>query len=225
MNTEADHDTRPAVAPIEARRVAIAAWLASLQWDGVPRLSYALASAFKGSRELCAAVAAMLITATLRAVRPTERDDEQVLVLVGPQGVGKSGLLHALFGDDLTQHAMRDPAASDLAHAWAHEVVYDAPPYVSLSDRFVAALTAERVRARAPYQRITVTVPRWWTIAITAQNETPFTRAPRNPLFRVVEVPKRIDFERVRALRDQLWAEAYASTVATLADAGTDGAR
>ena len=73
-------------------------WLCSLEWDGVPRILTWLQD-YMGARDsVCPVGAWWLVSAVARAMKPGCQADH-VLVLQGPQGVGKSTALRILGGE------------------------------------------------------------------------------------------------------------------------------
>lgn len=199
--------------PFEATRLAVVAWLTSLRWDGVPRLGYAAAELFGGRHDLREALASIVVTAVARALRPGTHP-APIVALVGGQGVGKSALLDALFGDWCVDHAA-SPLWESLPHAWCHEITDDAQHDES-SDRHSArakVYDAPTVTARAPFSRTAVDVPRWWVLVATTSNPYLYADSRRFVPCLIDDAP---DLDALRAVRDQLFAEAVATVTAEL---------
>lgn len=193
-------------------------YLCALRWDGVPRLDRIASEWFgadTGEDLYRRFVLCFFLGAVNRAFNPG-CNHASVLVLVGGQGIGKSQFFRVLggpfFNESRIEVGEKDGAIKTHA-AWIHEV-----PEVESLTLFREAhaaksfLTLERDLFRPPYGRTTVNVPRS-SIFVATTNQTDFLRDESgtgsrrwHPIF----VRRRIPWEEVEALRDQLWAEAVA---------------
>ena len=180
-------------------------YLDGLSWDGVPRVDTWLTRFLGAEREANTALmgSRWLIGAVARAFEPGVWAD--VLVLEGPQGIGKSSTVAVLagpwFSDEYVTKAMDDPAG--LHGAWIWEIGH-------LDDgrhEELRSFLSRRIdRYRPKYSR------RW----IEERRTTVFVATTNYPMpdlgrqFGRVKVSKAADREEVKATRDQLWAEAVA---------------
>ena len=138
---------------------------------------------------------------------------DNMLVLVGDQAHMKSTFFKALAGDQFFTDTAIDFENKDslmvMRRAWIAEY--------SEMKALMAARSEEEIKSgitravdefRPPYARATVQVPRHTVFAGTTNNGE-FLRDPTgNRRYWPLAVRRRIDIEKVRAWRDQLWAEA-----------------
>lgn len=190
-------------------------YLSSLVWDGTPRLDRWLVdcAGAEDTPHVRAACRMILVAAVRRARHPGCRFD-QLPVIDGPQGCGKSSALRVL--------AVEDGWFTDLADVtlgtWIVEVAELESFRESAEDeekdresaprRAPSALKAFLARthdkARLAHQR---DVPRSFVVVGTTSAADYLVDSTGNRRFVTVHV-QRFDLERLRAIRDQLWAEA-----------------
>lgn len=188
-------------------------YLRSLRWDGVPRMDRLLIDyAHAPDTELVMAMTrAFCIGAVRRALTPGVKHD-CVLVLEGKQGHGKSQLVRALAGEwgdenlctfdgvQAQQHVAQGPWICEIPELTA--VVRGDP---ARAKQFLS-LTEDRFRA--PYDRVLTTTPRRCVFIGTVNPIDGWLSDPTGGR-RYWPVPVgHVDLEGVRAIRDQLWAEA-----------------
>lgn len=194
----------------------IQAWLAARPgWDGESRVATVLI------RHLGAPdtqlTRAFTVIWFLQAVRrpyatveaPVKAD--HMLMLIGPQGIGKSSFFEIIaprgaFRSDLPDVNSKD-ARQAVADAWIIELS-EFTQRKADANAFKAFTTATTDKYRPPYGRDEVIMPRRCVIAITTNDDTPLEDDTGNRRFFPVECNKRLSFEALAAERDQLWAEA-----------------
>lgn len=188
-------------------------YLTGLQWDGVPRLD-TVASAYLGAADTAlnrAYLRKWFISAVARPMKPGCKVDT-ALVLIGPQGLGKSTFFAALggpwFSDTEVPLGDKDGLMM-LGSAWLYEL-----GEIDGMTRRAAAAEVKRIlstqvdRFRAPYATAPESVPRG-VVIVGSTNETQFLNDPTGSRrFWCVRVPRTIDRSAVERDRDQLWAEA-----------------
>lgn len=192
-----------------------AEYLASLTWDDTPRLDrwlidYAGACDTPSVREVSRWG---LIAAVRRARHPGCRLD-QMLLIEGPQGCGKSEALRIL--------AIRDDwFTTDLPLQGGERLLVEATTgkwFVAASElrglrrqeaeALKACLSRTHDEARMPYDHKITQVPRQFVIVGTVNDTEGYLQDPAgNRRFWPVRV-ERFDLEKLRTDRDQLWAEA-----------------
>lgn len=185
-------------------------------WDGTPRLDTWL-SRYLGTEENAytrEAGAAWLMAAVVRAFEPGAKFD-QMLVLMGAQGVGKSTALRILAGDDFFSDAsfLHARDAREVLEVTAGVWILECAELDGIGRRDVNTLRATITRqvdtGRPAYARSPVTMHRRFILGGTT-NEDRFLLDPAgNRRFWPVEVA-RVDLEGLAAARDQLFAEALA---------------
>ena len=190
-------------------------WLASLQWDGTPRLDSWLASAFGAlDDEYHQAIASRFLIAAVRRVRRPGCKFDHMLVLEGLQGLGKSAGLRRLFGrdwitDSLPAALESKEAAHGLQGVWAVEFAEIEQIIRSEVEVIKAFLSRSVDRFRAPYGRAFLEYPRQCVLVGTT-NESGYLRdSSGNRRFWPVHC-QYADTDWIAANREQIWAEAAA---------------
>lgn len=186
-------------------------WLEVLAWDETPRLSgwltrYAEA---RDSLYVRAVARAWIISAVARTMAPGCQADS-MLVLEGPQGIGKTSILRDLAGSvwhaEISLGVTRDDVM--LLHG---PVICEWAELAGLSRaelESVKAVTSRRVdRLRLPYARATVDLARRCILAATTNESDWAADRTGNRRYWPVAVGA-CDPSGIRAAREQLWAEA-----------------
>lgn len=188
-------------------------YLDGLQWDGTPRIEQWF-NRYLGAADtpLHRAMSRIsLVAAVRRAYEPGVKFD-QIIVLEGPEGRGKSGAIKILAGEDnfsdqtiLPLHDKEQQEA--LQGVWLYEIA-DLTGIGRAEVEKIKAFASRTVdRARPAYGRSRVDRPRRCIFFATTNNETYLKSQTGNRRFWPV-VTGRIDLEGLARDRDQLWAEA-----------------
>jgi predicted P-loop ATPase len=192
-------------------------YLDALVWDEKPRLDRWLIE-YAGAEDtpyVRAVGRAMLIAAVRRARLPGCQFDT-MLVLEGLQGVGKSAALRALavnedwFTDGVHVGAGSREVIEATAGKWIVELSEISHMGKGDAAALKAFLSAREDTGRPAYQREAVKVPRHFVIIGTTSASEYLTDSTGNRRFWPVHV-EGFDIDRLRADRDQLWAEAAAA--------------
>jgi putative DNA primase/helicase len=190
-------------------------YLAALKWDGTARLQTWLAEYLNAQADpvyLCAVGRKFLISGVARILSPGCQADH-MLVVEGPQGIGKSRTARALavrpawFTDDMPDIHSKD-AALQVCGRWICELAELAALRRGAEVEAMKAFLSRPTDVyRPPYGRRAVTVPRQ-NVFIGTTNEGHYLRDPTgNRRFWPVRC-ERIDLDSLERDRDQLWAEA-----------------
>jgi hypothetical protein len=190
-------------------------YLASLAWDQEPRIERWLID-YAGAPDTpyVRAVSRIALVAACRRVRKPGSKYDEMLILESPQGTDKSSGLRALafnddwFTDDLPLHG----DTRRLMEATAGKWIVEAGELKGMGKGDVAALKAclsrQRDEARMAYGHKSMRVPRQFVIIGTTNETDGYLRdSTGNRRFWPVRV-QRFNLEKLRADRDQLWAEA-----------------
>ena len=183
-------------------------------WDGIPRLDSWLIDhcGAEASPYVREAGATWLVAAVVRAYKPGTKFD-YMPVLLGGQGVGKSTALRIIAGDDFFSDASflgaRD--AREVLEVTRGIWILECAELDGMGKRDVSALKATIARqtdtGRPAYARCAVTVPRRYVLAGTTNEERFLLDPTENRRFWPIAVGV-IDLDGLRAVRDQLIAEA-----------------
>ena len=197
---------------------AVKDYLSGLVWDGVPRIDSVLIDYLgaedtpytrKVARKLfCAGVA--------RIYRPGIKYD-YLVVLIGPQGAGKSTFVKLMgvdwFSDSLKVVDMRDKSGVEkLLGVWVAEIP-EMDGFSKVDSSTVKSfLSAVSDRFRPAYGRVTVNRPRQSILVGTCNKRDFLVDETGNRRFLPVDIgvatPGRSVFTELRPVVDQLWAEA-----------------
>jgi len=189
-------------------------YLRSLKWDGKPRLK-AAAVIFWGSKLALhlTYLRKWMISAVARAMQPGCKVDT-ALVLVGPQGIGKSSFWDVLgspWFSDTEMDGGKD-GLMQLHSAWIYEWgEIDRVTSVRAAEEVKGFLASREDTFRAPYARAPQTHPRS-SVIVGSTNKTRFLNdSSGSRRFWIVPVTKKVPIEQLRKFRDLYWAEAVAA--------------
>lgn len=188
-------------------------YLAALQWDGRARIGrwtvdYLGAADTTLNREFGHL---MLIAAVRRARAPGTKFD-QIVVLEGKEGTGKSSAVKILAGEEnfSDQHIL---GASDkeqqeaFTGVWLHEIAELAGMKRTDVERIKQFASRTEDRARPAYGRLRVDMKRRGIFIATTNEDIYLKSETGNRRFWPIETGH-IDLAKLKADRDQLWAEA-----------------
>jgi len=213
----AERDVRPAAERV-ARENAynpVTDYLNGLKWDQKPRLErwmiHLLGAPDTPFVKLISPK--VLISAVARAMDPGCKVDT-VLVLEGEQGIRKSSAIAALFGEDYTAESVslfdqHNKMVMSMMGAWVVELA----EFVAIARSHHASvkglISMRRDKVVLPYAKMASTHPRRCVFFGTINPEAAgyLTDSTGNRRYWPVTVTK-IDLERIRKFRDQMWAEA-----------------
>jgi predicted P-loop ATPase len=193
-------------------------YLTELKWDGLPRIDTWLARCLGAEdADYNRAVASRwMISAVARVFDPGCVAD-YMLILVGPQGLGKSRALRALAGDDWFTDDFPAPGNKDAAIQLQGILIAEFSELEALNRAELSALKAfvtRRVdRYRPPYGRVAQDHPRRCVLAGTTNEDSFLRDSTGNRRFWPVACGvtcNAADVAAIAADRDQLWAEAVA---------------
>jgi putative DNA primase/helicase len=189
-------------------------YLGELCWDGVSRIAGIKSDVLQSEDPPISDVVLRrwMVSAIARVMQPGCKVDT-VLILVGPQGAGKSSFFEVLASElwfsDSTIDIHNKDAYMALARAW----IVEFPELESMQrardvDSVKAFLSSRVDSYRPPYGRAVMKVPRTCVIVGTTNQDTFLTDPTGNRRYWPVTVGPKIALERLRTERDQLWAEA-----------------
>ncbi len=191
-------------------------YLLSLRWDGTVRLDTWLTT-YCGAQDtpFVRAVGALALIAAVRRVRQPGCKFDEILILESPQGLDKSTGLEALCHDSgwFTSSLRLTMSEKEVIEQTTGKWIVEIPELSGISGAEVEHLKALLSRgtdsSRLAYGRNRVDRPRQFVLFGTT-NDTEYLRdMTGNRRFWPVAV-QRLDVERIRRDRDQLWAEAVA---------------
>jgi hypothetical protein len=190
----------------------LAEWLNPLQWDGQHRMPLLFHKGYgcEDSDYSSACGRVLLISAVARALEPGCQADVMV-VLIGPQGIGKSSGAAALvpnpdwFTDDLPDLHDRKPA-ENLRGKWIVEFGEFSRINRAAVETVKSFLTRRNDRYRPAYGRIAQDFPRT-CIFVGSTNDPHPLQDTQNRRF-MPNACGTVDLDWIRTNRDQLWAEA-----------------
>jgi Virulence-associated protein E/Bifunctional DNA primase/polymerase, N-terminal/Primase C terminal 2 (PriCT-2) len=191
----------------------VTAYLDGLCWDGRERLGRWVVD-YLGARDtpLNREFGRLMLIAAVRRARHPGAKFDQILVLEGVEGTGKSSALRILADDDnfSDQNIL---AGSDREQQeafqgiWIHEIAELAGMRRTDVERVKQFASRTEDRARPAYGRIRVDMKRRGIFVATTNEETYLKSETGNRRFWPIETGT-INLERLKRDRDQLWAEA-----------------
>ena len=212
-----------AVALVAAQRPyhPVERYLRSLVWDGEPRIARVateLLGVQIGEEDAGqigiynAMIRKFMISAVARAIRPGCKVDN-MLVLTGQQGKGKSTWLRTLGGQWFTDTQVSidsKDAYLTLGATWIWEWAELDTLTRATAERVKAFLSSSEDAFRAPYGRGIIRVKRS-AVAVGTTNSDAFLKDPTGSRRFWIIPSGTINIERTAAWRDHLWAEAVAA--------------
>ena len=190
-------------------------WLDALPaWDGVPRLERLMEDVFGAepndyTRHIGKS---LLVSAVARVLRPGCKVDEMV-VLEGAQGLGKSTCIAELFGPEWYLETSEAPTTKDFYVVMQGNWVVEIGEMQSFSkadiNQVKMAITRRDDKYRAPYDRHGSSHPRQ-CIFIGTTNADTYLSDPTGARRFLPVLCDKADVSQVRFLRLEYWAEALA---------------
>jgi hypothetical protein len=198
---------------IEHRFDPVVDYLDALEWDGVGRLAGWLGNYMGGGRDiLTQEIGKLFLMAAVRRARAPGCVWDHIVVMEGPEGVGKSSALRILAGEgnfsDMSILAHSDREQQELIQGiWIYEIAELAGMRRADTERVKAFASRTHDRTRPAYGRFRVDTARRCVFAATTNEETYLKSETGNRRFWPVRTG-RIELDALRRDRDQLWAEA-----------------
>ena len=194
-------------------------YLASLRWDGVPRIANLLPRYF-GADETAftGEVGRLMLTAAVRRARAPGCKFDQIVVLEGPEGTGKSMAIKILAGENNFSD-QRILGASDkeqqeaVTGVWLYELAELEGIRRTDVERIKQFASRTEDRARPAYGRFRIDRKRTCVFIATTNEQDYLKGTTGNRRFWPVKTSG-IDLEGLERDRDQLWAEAAAGEAA-----------
>jgi predicted P-loop ATPase len=190
-------------------------YLDDLIWDRRERIDRWMVD-YLGAEDgaLVRAVSRLCLVAAVRRARRPGTKFDQIIVLEGPEGRGKSSAIEILAGtenfSDQTLLGIDDRGHQEaLAGVWLYEIADLAGHSRTEIERMKAFASRTHDRARPAYGRCRVDVPRRCIFFGSTNNDTYLKSQTGNRRFWPVRCG-RIDLVGLKRDRDQLWAEASA---------------
>lgn len=191
----------------------VADWLSTLKWDGVARIDTWLSAAFDcADGPFARAVAPKLLIAAVRRIRQPGCKFDQMVILEGAQGIGKSRALRALFGehwfsDSIPPDLADKDAAMALTGVWCLEFAEIEHLIRAEVETIKAFLSRSVDRYRPPYGRAYVERPRQGVLIGTTNSDDYLRDTTGNRRIWPIKC-RTADPEWITLNREQLWAEA-----------------
>ena len=189
-------------------------YLESLVWDGKPRLNTWLKDGFdsKADEKYLAAVGKKFMIGAVARVMDNPTKMDNVLILEGKQGKGKSTLVRELFGNNWYSESSFDIGSKDafmhIQGVWGVELPELDSFNKAESTSAKSFFTTLKDRFRPPYGRNIEEFPRQCVFIGTTNQDEYLKDYSGNRRYWPVHCEK-IDSESIKRDRDQLWAEAY----------------
>lgn len=189
-------------------------YLDGLAWDGAPRLeTWLIDLAAAPDTEYVRAVSKIVLVAAVRRVRVPGTKFDEMLILESPQGKEKSTAINVLavrdewFLDNLPLSADSKVVIELTSGAWIVEASELNGMKTRDADRLKGFLSRRKEKARLSYDRMLTVAGRQFIIIGTTNEDEYLVDMTGDRRFWPVLI-KGFDIDKLREVRDQLWAEA-----------------
>lgn len=202
-----------AVVAHRARFHPVRDYLTALRWDGESRLASLFSHYFAAEHSDYTSRCGVnwLVSAVARVMEPGCKVDFMI-VLEGPQGLGKSRSIRELFGAPWFAEAMESPANKDFYQVLQGRWCVEISEMHSFSKADVTkvkqAITTQDDVYRPSYGRLAQRYPRH-NIFVGSTNDEDYLRDPTGARRFLPIKCRAIEYDLLRQDRDQLWAEAF----------------
>ena len=188
-------------------------WVKSLEWDETPRLSSWLSDATGVENDTYhQGVGAQWFMGMIKRIMLPGSIFDYMLVVVGPQGIGKTSLFRILGGPWYKSYTGAiDNKDFYLALRGAMIVDLDegAALYRSEAIKIKSIITDTHDEYRAPYDRIMKKYPRRFVFSMSTNDTEPFRDVTGNRRYWTIDTKETVNFKWLQDNREQLFAEAY----------------